>query len=371
MSTLTQANKQWANRPAEERFLSLPEMHSKAVADRAISRALVTSSRKLRAVPAADNRGLVIEGAAGVQYAPTHWAFGQAAALTGAPAAYLRELPAPLAADCLNFGFQCARAEDVGVLLKRDDDAGAGELAGSIAAMTGPKYGRIWNNDVLAALIDRFGDGRSGDFRIPGEFGREVEITRDNTTLFAGDRDMFVFLADEVNRIELPGRRDGQAGELARGFFVSNSQVGAGALRVKTFLFDYVCSNRIVWGAHELDEIAIRHTASAPDRFIDEVTPALVEYSRAASSETVGKLRGAQAQRIGDEERVNKFLAQRFGPRVAERVKAAHMAEENRPIETLWDAVTGATAYAKSIQYTADRVDFETKAGEILDLVEV
>jgi hypothetical protein len=56
---------------------------------------------------------------------------------------------------------------------------------------------------------------------------------------------------------------------------------------------------------------------------------------------------------------------------VAERVKAAHMAEENRPIETLWDAVTGATAYAKSIQFTADRVDFETKAGEILDLVEV
>jgi hypothetical protein len=84
--------------------------------------------------------------------------------------------------------------------------------------MTGPKYGRIWNNDVLAALMDRFGDGRSGDFRIPGEFGAEVEITRDNTTLFAGDRDMFIFLADEVNRIDLPGRRDGQAGELARGF---------------------------------------------------------------------------------------------------------------------------------------------------------
>jgi hypothetical protein len=365
MSTLTQANQQWANRPAEERFLSLPEMHSKAVADRAISRALVTSSRKLRAVPAADNRGLVIEGGAGVAYAPTHWAFGQAAALTGAPAAYLRELPAPLAADCLNFGFQCARAEDIGVLLKRDGDAG------TISAMTGPKYGRIWNSDVLAALMDRFGDGRTGDFRIPGEFGREVEITRDNTTLFGSDRDMFIFLADEVNRIELPNRRDGQTGQLARGFFVSNSQVGAGALRVKTFLFDYVCANRIVWGAYELDEIAIRHTASAPDRFLEEVTPALVEYSRASASESVGKLRGAQAQRIGDEERVSKFLAQRFGPRVAERVKAAHMAEENRPIETLWDAITGATAYAKSIQFTADRVEFETKAGEILDLVEV
>jgi hypothetical protein len=46
---------------------------------------------------------------------------------------------------------------------------------------------------------------------------------------------------------------------------------------------------------------------------------------------------------------------------VAERVKAAHMAEENRPIETLWDAVTGATAYAKSIQFTADRVDLKRR----------
>jgi len=29
--------------------------------------------------------------------APTHWSFGQLASLVGAPAAYLRQLPAPLA----------------------------------------------------------------------------------------------------------------------------------------------------------------------------------------------------------------------------------------------------------------------------------
>jgi hypothetical protein len=28
---------------------------------------------------------------------PTHWSFGQLASLVGAPAAYLRQLPAPLA----------------------------------------------------------------------------------------------------------------------------------------------------------------------------------------------------------------------------------------------------------------------------------
>ena len=362
MSTLMQASAQWATRPAEERFINLPEMHAAMVARQAISRAAVVSSRRLRAVPTDDNQGLLIEGPNGHGYAPTHWAMGQAANLVGAPGAYLRQLPAPLAADCLNYGFQVERdARDIGVLLTRNGTA-------ELRAVTGPNYGRIWDGDVVAALIDRFGDGATGTWRVPGVFGQLVDVNRDNTTLFAGDRDMFVFLADEQNRIELPGRRDGQTGTLARGFFVTNSETGAGALRVKTFLFDYVCANRIVWGAHELDEISIRHTASAPDKFIDQVTPALLEYSRSSAANVSGVLRSAQASKI---DKVDKFLANRFGPRVAARVQHAHMMDEGRPIETVWDAVTGATAYARSIPWQAERVEFETQAGDLLDLVEV
>jgi len=362
MSTLTQASRQWAARPSEERFVSLPEMHAAMIARQAISRAAVVSSRRLFAVPTDDNKGLMIQGPNGYGYAPTHWAMGQAANLVGAPGGYLRELPAPLAADCLNYGFQVERdARDIGVLLTKN---GTSELR----AVTGPNYGRIWDGDVVAALIDRFGDGATGDWRVPGVFGELVDVTRENTTLFSGDRDMFVFLADEQNRIELPGRRDGQTGTLARGFFVTNSEVGAGALKVKTFLFDYVCANRIVWGAHELDEISIRHTASAPDKFIDLVEPALVEYSRSSAANVSGILRGAQAAKI---DKVDKFLANRFGPRVAARVQHAHMLDEGRPIETVWDAVTGATAYARTIPWQAERVEFETLAGGLLDLVEV
>jgi hypothetical protein len=66
---------------------------------------------------------------------------------------------------------------------------------------------------------------------------------------------------------------------------------------------------------------------------------------------------------------VGKFLANRFGPRVAQRIEHAHVMDEGRPIETIWDAVTGATAYARSIPWTADRVEFETQAGDLLDLV--
>jgi len=363
MTTLGQASQQWASRPPEERFTSLPAMREALEVLRANSRATVVSSRQLSAVPTDDNRGLLIEGPTGHATTPTNWSFGQLANLSGAPAHYLRTLPAPLAADCLNYGLKVERdATDTGVLLTR----GGGDVV-ELRAATGPRYGRIWNDEVVRALEDRFGDGVSGDFRVPGIFGQSLDqVTSQNTTLFAGDRDMFVFLADEVNRIELPNRRDGQTGQLARGFFVTNSETGAGALKIKTFLFDYVCANRIVWGAHELEEISIRHTASAPDRFIEEAAPALLAYASASASSVSDVLRSAQSAKL---EKVDAFLAARFGPRVADRIKAVHVAEEGRPIETVWDAVTGSTAYARSIPWTGDRVEFEELAGEMLEAV--
>jgi hypothetical protein len=76
-------------------------------------------------------------------------------------------------------------------------------------------------------------------------------------------------------------------------------------------------------------------------------------------------LRSAQALKI---DKVDEFLAKRFGPRVGPRIQAAHVLDEGRPIETIWDAVTGATAYARTIAYTAARVDFEAAAGDMLKL---
>ena len=357
---LTDANKNWASRPAEERFLSLDSMQDHFDTLRDHSRSAVVSSRAVFARPTADNQGILMSGPSGSEYSPTHHAFGQLATLAGAPAGYLRTLPAPMAADCINFGLQVDRdVEDVGLLLTRAGGAAV------IRAATGPRYGRVWNSDVIRALRDRFGDGITGDFRVPGEFGRAVAVTGANTTLYASDQDCFVFLADEKNRIAIPNRRDGQSGTLARGFFVSNSEVGAGSLRIRTFLFDYVCANRIVWGADNVQEISIRHTASAPDRFLEQVQPALLEYAQSSAAGIESTLKNAQALKI---EKVADFLAKRFGPRVAARIEAAHVLDEGRPIETVWDAVTGATAYARTIAFTAARVDFEAQAGDMLTL---
>lgn len=92
MSTLTQASTQWATRPPEERFTSLPVMREALEVMRANSRAAVVSSRHLSAIPTDDNRGLLIEGPNGHTTTPTNWSFGQLANLSGAPAHYLRTL---------------------------------------------------------------------------------------------------------------------------------------------------------------------------------------------------------------------------------------------------------------------------------------
>jgi len=363
MTTLTQANQQWSSRPADERFLSLTALNEYTHAVRASSKARQISSRGLTAVPVdGDHKALQVVGPSGARVDLTNWSFGQLAARAGAPAGYLRNLPAEMAADCINFGLQHEREiEDVGVLLTAAPESGG---VARLAAVTGPQYGRIWNSQITGALVDRFGDGRTGDFRVPGEFGKAVEVTTRNTTLYASDRDMFVFLADEKNRIELPNRRDGQSGSMARGFFVWNSEVGSSTLGISTFLFDYVCANRIVWGASNISEIKIRHTGGATDRWLQEVVPAIETYANGSTQGIVAAIEDARSRRIDD---VAGFLAKRFSRSQSSAIMAAHLTDEGRPIETLWDAATGITGYARGIAHQDARVQIEREAGKLLE----
>jgi len=363
MVELTQANRQWASRSYDERYTNLFDMLSDMDIKRNNSREKHVSIRQIEARPSDDNRGIEIHGPNGVPYAPSHWAFGQLAARAEAPAGYLRTLPAPMAADCINYGLKFKRnIDEIAVLLDKSE-------APIIRAATGPRYGRIWNSDIVRKLIDTFGDGVNGQFTVPAEFGIKQTVSKENTTLFAGDRDMFVFLANETNRIELKNRRDGKTGTLARGFFVWNSEVGAATFGVQSFLFDYVCSNRIVWGAQDVKKITVRHTSAAPDRFIEQIAPALLEYSNSSVSSVTTALNNAQNSRFDSDDKLTEFLSARFGKREGEAIKAAHMIDEGRPIETIWDAVTGATAYARNIQWQDERVAVEREAGKILDLV--
>lgn len=373
---LMHASRQWSSRPADERFTSLTDLLAvtKSAAERSVSTVKSSRGIEFRADPKDELKGIqIVSKDSGRVANPTNFSFGQIASLAGVvPGRYLRNLPAPLAADCLNYGLNFHRnAEDIGLLMTKSEPEGKlldekGNPIVELRAATGPNYGRVWNHRIVSALCDRFGDGATGQWKVPGEFGKDVPITKDNTTIYGSDRDMFVFLADEKNRVEIGNRRNGQSGSLARGFFVWNSEVGAQSIGAAFFLFDYACSNRIVWGAQEFKELRLRHTASAPHRWLEEITPVLMDYANAAAAPVEQTIKLAQQKRIDTD--LEKFLTNRkFTAAQATAVKAAHEREEGRPIETAWDMVTGITAYAKTIRNQDDRVEIERRAGKLLD----
>lgn len=365
---LMKASREWASRPQDERFVSLPALRDHCARQRERSAGKVIATEALRLAPVAeDNRDeLLLLGPKGEPAAPSNHAFQQLCTLAKAPAGYMREMPAQLVADCVNWGLTMRRdVDEIGILLTRPDEGLDGDML-RLRAATGPGYGRIWNAEIAEALIERFGDGVTGDWRVPGEWGRAVDITRENTTFYAGDRDMFVFLADEVNRIEVPNRRNGKHGGMARGFFLWNSEVGATSIGLAMFLYDEVCGNRIVWGAEGYREIRLRHSAGAPMRWLDEITPVLAEYREASTQPIEATIASAKAKRL--EDKAAAFMAGRFGKNIGPAMLAQHEREEGRPVETIWDAATAATAYARGVPNQDNRVAIEREAGKLLDL---
>src|SRR5262249_9079899 len=123
----------------------------------------------------------------------------------------------------------------------------------------------------------------------------------------------------------------------------------------------------IIWGAEAFQEIRVRHTVSAPVRWLEEVQPVLLAYSQAAADPIAQALKNAQRKKIDD---VDEFLANRFGKGMTSSLKKIAELEENRPIETLWDAVTAVTAYARGMRHTDARVDLERQAGELITLAQ-
>jgi hypothetical protein len=368
-TTDTIVSRQWSSRPADERFTSLTALAAYTSYRRTHSRSVKLANRQLTILPnAADRLDVAVTGPNGHPAQFTHWSFAQLSSLAGVPAGYLRSgLPGDLIADNLNWGLHYGRqTEDIGVLLRRTVE----DNTTTLAAATGPTYGRIWDAEICHELVQHYGDGVTGDWRVPGEFGTALpEITAANTTLYGSDRDMWVFLADETNRVTIANRRDGSAGSLARGFYISNSEVGAATLTLGMFLFDYACCNRILWGVSERAEIKIRHTSGAPFRFSEEVLPVLSQLARRdiSARPISDTIAAAQSTKLtGD---IDRFLTERFaryGKHVPAGIVAAHLAEEHRPIETVWDAVTGVTAYAKLIPWQDDRVALERTAGALL-----
>lgn len=372
MHDLHGSHTNWLKREDDERFLNLYDMGDHFAALRQRSSGKVVSTRAITIdgeIADSDGKALAVVGKAGIPFFPTSHAFGQLCSLAGAGGAtgFLRSQgklgAAKLAADNLNFALQFLREpEDTGLLVYSNG-------TNLLRAATGPKYGRIWNIDILRELVARVGDGVTGQFRVPGEMGVQGKpVTKESTTLYAGEEDCWIFLADETNRIHVPNRRGGQAGEMARGFIIWNSEVGGKTFGICRFLFDYMCCNHFVWGLTQAEDMIIRHTVSAPDKWQERALPLLDAYSRAMPDDNVENLIAA-ARQAKLKESVEDFLRKRsFTKPEMARIVTAHELDEHRPMETLFDVATGITAMARNIDRQTVRTGYEREATKILEM---
>ena len=278
---------EWFSRPADERYLSLSELYCavRGRSDRSRTRTAESAAIRVEASREAPDRLTLALPGAEAPVAPTHWSFGQLASLIGAPASYLRQLPAPLAGINLQHGLLTHRAEQVKTLEVED---GRVELR----AVTGPDYGRIYDHELVDAVRRIAGNG-TGDTRwkVPGVldwstgiYNPRVDITKDTTTLYASDRDVFLFLVDDLNPIEAGRLPDGSPDLFFRGFYCWNSEVGAKTLGIASFYLRAVCQNRNLWGVEDFEEITIRHSKYAASRFAQQAAPALERFANSSPS---------------------------------------------------------------------------------------
>ncbi len=362
---------EWFSRPDDERYLSLGDLYA-AVRDRAErATARTVDTKALRVDASRDNAerlALVVPGR-DEPIAPTHWSFGQMCSLVGAPAGYLRQLPAALAGINMQHGLLSQRAELVKTL---EADDGRVELR----AVTGPDYGRIWDHELVAAVMKIAGQG-TGDTRwkVPGLLDWStmthnpfVEVTKDTTTLYASDRDVFLFLVDDAHPIEAGRLPNGDPDLYFRGFYCWNSEVGSKTLGMASFYLRAVCINRNIWGAEGFEEISIRHSKFAGHRFAHQAAPALERFATSSPAPFMAGIRAAREQIVArkDEDRESFLRKRGFTASETRKIIATVLEEEGRPPGSIFDFVQGITAVARDKPHQDGRLELEGKAAKLL-----
>lgn len=361
---------QWKSRPMDERFLNLDDLET-AVARRteyATTEVLKLNAVMPRTVADVTNSGIVLSTDTHEQVGMTNFSFGQLCSEVGAPASYLRDLPGPLAAANLQWGL-------AGVSRKRDDvafyvDTDPLKDIPELRAVTSPRYGRIYDLEIVKA-VKQLNAAQGERWVVPAASYADADPKR-ATTLYAGDRDCFIFLCDPSNPIEIPGQKKPSF----RGFMVSNSEVGAGCFVLTTLLYETICDNRIIWGASQIGELRIRHTSGAPERFLRDAQPQLLNYANRAAGEEIERITRAQNIRLQSAKAANSstyedilgWVRETTGlskSMVDDGIKFAK-AEEGKA-DTIWDVVQGITASARTIANADNRLKVELAATKLLN----
>ncbi len=390
MGNLMRASNQWAFRPADERFWNLKELHEATINHRhqAVTATIKLEDTRVEAV----GESLQLTGRTGIPAKFTHWSFGQLASLAQAPGSYLRTLPATLAAQNINHGLKNRENGESHLLITKAPD-GRGFNDGQlnyehrIRAFTSDRYARIWNHEIVERLIElpsewRVPPARPADTSDPrirpateadildrrGMLSIKVGDMIAPAGLYASEEDMFVFMVDESRPI-----MDGTEEGLARGFFITNSEVGKASFRVTTFLYRHCCGNHIIWDAKDVSEIKIRHVGSAPIKAFAQLKVELIKYAEASASMDEARISQAMSFKIAAN--MDDVIDAVFQKKIISRSNAQaayQLCDENVAVDgdprTAWGLSQGITRLSQEQVNADQRVVLDRAAGKVLQI---
>jgi hypothetical protein len=247
-TVISTAAHEYYRRPADERYESPEALLAHARTQKANSREITYNLKDLAIIPAGTNDGTIRlaspKGAADF----TPWSHGQFCRLVGAPAGYIRTLPAQIAADALNHGItRTTPGTTAQLLAERKDDGGV-----TLRAATSESYGRLWDADLYHPIVSTL--CQSGWGLPPTWDGKPAGAYR-------SDRDSFLILTNGGSIVNDPSVRNGN-GQMYRGLLVRNSEVGAAAVSIQRILYQFVCGNHNLWGAVIDQQYRRRHVGT-------------------------------------------------------------------------------------------------------------
>ena len=192
--------------------------------------------------------------------------FGQVCRLAKAPKDYLNRLSPELAARNLNHGLTL-RGEKNGIVSNT-----AGNLTRAIYSS---KYERMSDLTVAKEILETaipLGYKPAGTFA--GTRGGMPAINDLATGLYAGEHDLFLFLANE----ELPFVIDGE--EFFHTVIVWNGETTMRQTGGLTSLYRFICGNHQIWGSRDTVQVQARHIGNGPRQVLDAMKRVIEGYSK-------------------------------------------------------------------------------------------
>lgn len=361
MATIATAAREYASRPADERFESVASLIDHASRDRELSAERSYNLKDLQIVPMSDGThgqpfdSLRLQSPKGTAKF-THWSFGQACRMIGAPAGYLRELPPAIVADAMNYGLHESTVGTTANLLIK---ANGGEPI--VRACTSDTYKRVWDAELYGQLAHQLID-RDQAWQLPPVWGGGV------AGAYRGDRDSFLIVTNGGSIVNDPSASSGN-GAMYRGLLIRNSEVGASSIVIDRILFRYICGNHMLWGAVVDQKFRRRHVGQTIVRdVIREIGQIAYQWGHASTERDNAIIRTLISTEIAHTKEAVLDELKTLGATKEQAAAMYARCEETETISprTYWGVVQGLTRISQDSGYQSDRFELDQLAAKIM-----